>query len=192
MIAVALASSVSAIGFTGIVAFGRSITRAKQFASQTELITAAIRASIASSDNFAAPSDKILTSINGMTQFTAGMTLMTKTKVPMPIDPNRIPTPKNWTVCTIVNDTDIPTIAAVPGQYPEIPGVSKLSNASILVFYLDLDRQTKGFTDTTLEPDTKYLNISNKSTTGNVGKALYMSQISCRNTLTIQGLICVP
>lgn len=78
MIAVALASSVCAIGFTGIVAFGRAITRAKQFTSETELITAAIRASIASADD-AIPSSTIATSIL----------------------PPTVPVPKNWVSCSI-------------------------------------------------------------------------------------------
>lgn len=43
MMAVSLASFVAAIGFTGINAFGKAITRSKQFASETEMITAAIR-----------------------------------------------------------------------------------------------------------------------------------------------------
>jgi len=43
MIAVALASFVAGIGFTGINAYGKSITRAKQFTSETEMITAAMR-----------------------------------------------------------------------------------------------------------------------------------------------------
>jgi type II secretory pathway pseudopilin PulG len=62
MIAVALASSLCAIGFTGITAFSRSITRAKQFVSETELTTAAIRASIASADALSSPSSQISTS----------------------------------------------------------------------------------------------------------------------------------
>ena len=50
MVAVALSSMICAIGFTGIVAFSRSITKSKQFTSETELIVSAIRASIASAD----------------------------------------------------------------------------------------------------------------------------------------------
>lgn len=43
MTAVSLATFIAAIGFTGVNAFGKSITRAKQFTSETEMITAAIR-----------------------------------------------------------------------------------------------------------------------------------------------------
>lgn len=50
MVAVSLASFVAAIGFTGINAFGKSITRAKQFTSETELITSAMRMAVANAD----------------------------------------------------------------------------------------------------------------------------------------------
>lgn len=50
MVAVSLASFVAAIGFTGISAFGKSITRAKQFTSETELITTAMRMAVANAD----------------------------------------------------------------------------------------------------------------------------------------------
>ena len=51
MCAVAIGSFVAGIGFTGITALSRSITRAKQFASETELITALMRQAIARADN---------------------------------------------------------------------------------------------------------------------------------------------
>jgi type II secretory pathway pseudopilin PulG len=75
MIAVALASSLCAIGFTGITAFSRSITRAKQFVSETELITAAIRASAASAD--------------------AGSATISYSILLSPVS-----VPKNWVICT--------------------------------------------------------------------------------------------
>ena len=88
MISVAIASSICAIGFTGIVAFGRAITRAKQFTSETELITTAIRASIASADS-AIPSSKILGTILPVTD--------------NPLLPNPVPVPKNWVSCIITD-----------------------------------------------------------------------------------------
>ncbi len=51
MMAVAFSSFIAAIGFTGITAFGRSVTRAKQFASETELITTGMRLAIKSADS---------------------------------------------------------------------------------------------------------------------------------------------
>lgn len=50
MMAVAFSSFIAAIGFTGITAFGRSVTRAKQFASETELITTAMRLGVKDAD----------------------------------------------------------------------------------------------------------------------------------------------
>jgi prepilin-type N-terminal cleavage/methylation domain-containing protein len=51
MIAISLASFVSAIGFTGVNAFGKAITRSKQFASETQMITMAIRLADQRADN---------------------------------------------------------------------------------------------------------------------------------------------
>lgn len=43
MMAVALGSFIAAIGFTGINAFGKAVTRSKQFTAQTQIITACLR-----------------------------------------------------------------------------------------------------------------------------------------------------
>jgi Tfp pilus assembly protein FimT len=76
MIAVALASFVCAIGFTGINAFGKAITRSKQFTSETEMITAAMRMADDRADR-------------GLNALPA-------------LDP--VSTPKNWTRCKMNPD----------------------------------------------------------------------------------------
>jgi len=50
MIAVSLASFIAAIGFTGISAFGKAITRSKQFTAQTQVIVATLRYATVSAD----------------------------------------------------------------------------------------------------------------------------------------------
>lgn len=75
-IAVALASFVSAIGFTGINAFGKAITRSKQFTSETQMITAAMRMA----DNLADGGTNVLPA------------------------QNPVPTPRNWTRCIMYSD----------------------------------------------------------------------------------------
>lgn len=74
MSAVAIGTFVAAIGFTGVTAFGRSITRAKQFTSETEMITALIRQTIARADQ--------------------GHSDITDT-------PGDLPTPPTWTRCVM-------------------------------------------------------------------------------------------
>ena len=86
MVAVALSSMICAIGFTGIVAFSRSITKSKQFTSETELIVSAIRASIASAD-----------SVTATPQFTSYIN-----QSYIPVLPTTVPVPKNWVSLTQV------------------------------------------------------------------------------------------
>jgi prepilin-type N-terminal cleavage/methylation domain-containing protein len=50
MIAVSLASFVAAIGFTGVNAFGKAITRSKQFTAETQVITACLRYAVRTGD----------------------------------------------------------------------------------------------------------------------------------------------
>ena len=50
MVAVSLASFIAAIGFTGVNAYGKAITRSKQFTAETEIILAAMRSAVKSAD----------------------------------------------------------------------------------------------------------------------------------------------
>ncbi len=55
MMAVAMATFMAAIGFTGIQAFGKSITRSKQFTSESEMIVACMRLAIKQADATGSP-----------------------------------------------------------------------------------------------------------------------------------------
>lgn len=76
MMAVSIGSFVAAIGFTGINAYGKSIVRAKQFTSETEVITALMREAV----------DRGNQRQSGMS---ASTTLLT---------------PKGWTTCGVSGD----------------------------------------------------------------------------------------
>jgi type II secretory pathway pseudopilin PulG len=50
LMALGLSMFIAAIGFTGIQAFGKAVTRAKQFAAETQMITACLEFAGASAD----------------------------------------------------------------------------------------------------------------------------------------------
>lgn len=74
MFAVSMATFMAAIGFTGISAFGKSVTRSKQFTSESEMVIACMRMAIKEAD--------------------AGQDRISATSGPLPV-------PRNWTTCTI-------------------------------------------------------------------------------------------
>jgi Tfp pilus assembly protein FimT len=78
MMAVAMATFMAAIGFTGIQAFGKSITRSKQFTSESEMIIACMRMAIGQAE--------------------AGYSQISAT-------PGVLPVPRNWTQCKISGNT---------------------------------------------------------------------------------------
>lgn len=73
MMAVSIGSFIAAIGFTGINAYGKSIVRAKQFTSETEVITALMREAV----------DRGNQKLSGMSASTVLLT------------------PKGWTTCAV-------------------------------------------------------------------------------------------
>ncbi len=91
MLAVTMASFMAAIGFTGISAFGKSITRSKQFASESEMIISCMRMAIKEADGGGPVS---------------GKDWIIDPAIPSPIitDPNTLytmPVPRNWAKCMI-------------------------------------------------------------------------------------------
>lgn len=79
MMAVTMASFMAAIGFTGISAFGKSITRSKQFTSESELVIACMRMAIEQAD--AGENRLVDPGIHAL--------------------PYELPVPRNWVKCTI-------------------------------------------------------------------------------------------
>lgn len=75
LLAITMASFMAAIGFTGISAFGKSITRSKQFTSESEVILACMRMAVADAEK--------------------GNPAMTASS---------LETPKNWVQCAIAGD----------------------------------------------------------------------------------------
>ena len=73
--AVSIGSFIAAIGFTGVNAYGKSIVRAKQFTSETEMITALMREAVGRGNNS--------TNLPGMSASTS------------------LKTPKGWTTCGV-------------------------------------------------------------------------------------------
>ena len=91
MMAVAMATFMAAIGFTGIQAFGKAITRSKQFASESEMIIACMRMAVKAADSGGAVAGK-------------DWIIDPASLSPITTDPSSIytmPVPRNWTKCMI-------------------------------------------------------------------------------------------
>ena len=89
MIAVSIASFIAAIGFTGVNAFGKAVTRSKQFTAESQIIVATLRYAVRTAD------------VNGGNQIAASGTL---------------PIPKNWPAAEVSGNTLTFTVTVKDAQ----------------------------------------------------------------------------